>query len=58
MQLVASALYDQIILEAKRLFGPQVYHLLSSLFDDAIGRLEKSKMKIDENTPFHDSFIL
>ena len=38
-QSVADALYDQIILEAEGLFGPQVHHLLSSQFDDAIGRL-------------------
>ena len=38
-QSIANALYDQIIIEAERLFGPEIYHLISAQFDDGIGRL-------------------
>lgn len=38
-QSITNALYDQIILETERFFGQEIYHLLSSQFDDAIGRL-------------------
>ena len=38
-QSIANALYDQIIIESERLFGPEIYHLISAQFDDAIGKL-------------------
>lgn len=38
-QMVLDALYDQVIIEAQRFFGPEIHHLLSSQFDDAIGIL-------------------
>lgn len=38
-QSIANVLYDQIILKAERFLGPEIYHILSSQFNDAIGRL-------------------
>ena len=38
-QSISNGLYDQVIVEAERLLGPQSYHLFSSQFEDAIGRL-------------------
>ena len=38
-QSIANALYDEIIIEDERLFGHEIYHLISAQFDDAIGRL-------------------
>lgn len=35
-QSISNALYDQIILEAERLVGPQIHHLFSSQFDDRL----------------------
>lgn len=38
-QMISDASYNQVIVDARRLLGPEVYHQLFYLFDDAIKRL-------------------
>ena len=38
-RMISDALYDQVLAEASRFLGPEIYRHLSPQFDDAMGRL-------------------